>query len=33
MADIVSMPGDAIDDITTTERISFVMKKGIVVRS
>ena len=33
VADIVAMPGDAIDDITATERISFVMKEGIVVKS
>ena len=33
VADIVAMPGDAIDDITATERVSFVMKEGIVVKS
>lgn len=33
MADIVAMPGDAMDDITVTERVSFVMKEGIVVKS
>jgi imidazolonepropionase-like amidohydrolase len=32
-ADIVAMPGDAIEDITATERVSFVMKEGIVVKS
>ncbi len=32
VADIVAMPGDAIDDITATERVSFVMKEGIVVK-
>jgi imidazolonepropionase-like amidohydrolase len=32
-ADLVAMPGDAIDDITVTERVSFVMKEGIVVKS
>jgi imidazolonepropionase-like amidohydrolase len=32
VADIVAMPGDAIDDIAATERVSFVMKEGIVVK-
>ena len=31
-ADIVAMPGDPIEDITATERVSFVMKGGTVVR-
>jgi imidazolonepropionase-like amidohydrolase len=33
VADIVAMPGDAIDDITATERVSFVMKEGLVIKS
>lgn len=32
LADIIAMPGDAIDDITVTERVNFVMKDGIVVK-
>jgi len=32
VADIVAMPGDAIDDIAATERVCFVMKEGIVVK-
>lgn len=32
-ADIVAMPGDPIEDITATERVSFVMKGGTVVRN
>jgi imidazolonepropionase-like amidohydrolase len=31
-ADLVAMPGDAVEDITATERISFVMKNGVVVK-
>ena len=30
-ADIVAMPDDPLQDITATERVSFVMKDGIVV--
>jgi imidazolonepropionase-like amidohydrolase len=33
VADIVAMPGDPIDDITVTERVSFVMKEGTIVKS
>jgi imidazolonepropionase-like amidohydrolase len=33
VADIVAVPGDAIDDITATERVSFVMKEGLVIKS
>ena len=33
LADIVAMPGDPIDDITVTERVGFVMKEGIIVKS
>jgi imidazolonepropionase-like amidohydrolase len=31
-ADLVAMPGDAVEDITATERVSFVMKNGVVVK-
>jgi imidazolonepropionase-like amidohydrolase len=31
-ADIVAMPDDPLEDITATERISFVMKDGVVIR-
>lgn len=32
LADIIAMPGDPITDITATERVSFVMKEGKVVK-
>src|ERR1035437_9432779 len=31
-ADIIAVPGNPLDDITATERVSFVMKNGVVVR-
>jgi imidazolonepropionase-like amidohydrolase len=31
-ADIVAVPGNPLDDITAVERVSFVMKNGVVVR-
>jgi imidazolonepropionase-like amidohydrolase len=31
-ADIVAVPGNPLDDITAVERVSFVMKAGVVVR-
>ena len=32
-ADIVALADDPLQDITATERVSFVMKDGLVVRS
>ncbi len=31
-ADIVAVPGNPLDDISVVERVSFVMKNGVVVR-
>jgi len=31
-ADVIAVPGNPLDDITATERVSFVMKGGVVVR-
>ena len=33
LADVVAIPGDPISDITGTERVSFVMKEGKVIRN
>lgn len=33
LADIVAVPGDPLQDITLTERVTFVMKGGRVYRS
>ena len=33
LADIIAMPGDPIADITVTERVSFVMKEGKIIRN
>jgi imidazolonepropionase-like amidohydrolase len=31
-ADIIGLPGDPLTDIAVTERVSFVMKDGVVVK-
>ena len=33
LADIIAMPGDPILDITATERVSFVMRQGKIIRN
>ena len=33
LADIIAMPGDSTADITATERVSFVMKEGNIVKN
>jgi imidazolonepropionase-like amidohydrolase len=32
LADIIAVPGNPLEDISVVERVSFVMKGGVIVR-
>ena len=32
LADVIAMPGDPTSDVTTTERVFFVMKEGKIIK-
>jgi imidazolonepropionase-like amidohydrolase len=31
-ADVIAVPGDPLDDISVLQRVSFVMKRGVICR-
>jgi imidazolonepropionase-like amidohydrolase len=32
LADVIAVPGNPLEDISAVERVSFVMKGGVIVR-